>query len=150
MVEFKLTIGDTKSKKTYQKSISDDDAKKLVGKKIGDKFRGEIIDLKGYELEITGGSDSTGVPMRKGIHGQTRKSVLTKPGVGFRGREKNKKKVRIRRGGLRVKKMVRGEVIAEEVSQINCKVVKQGAKLMEELFKKEDKQEGADATATQE
>jgi len=149
-MEFKLTIGDAKSKKTYQKSISDDDAKKLVGKKIGDTFLGELIDLKGYELEITGGSDSTGVPMRKGIHGQARKSVLTTPGVGFRGREKNKKKIRIRRGGLRVKKTVRGEVIAEEVSQINCKVVKQGAKPLEELFKKAEKQEGSEATEAQE
>ena len=137
MTEFKLTIGDPKSKKTYQKTISDDDASKLISKKIGDKFKGELIELKGYEFEITGGSDSSGFPMRKGVHGGARKSILTKPGVGFRGTEKNEKKIRIRHAGLRKKKTVRGEVISDDISQINCKVVKQGEKPLEELFKKE-------------
>jgi len=134
MADMKLVIGD--KKKTYQKEVGSDDAAKLVSKKIGDKFAGELVDLKGYELEITGGSDSAGFPMRKGVAGQGRKKVLTKPGVGFRGKEKNKKKVTIKHGGLRKKKTVRGEVISEDISQVNCKVVKQGAKPLEELFKK--------------
>tara|TARA_Y100000310_G_C20614026_1_gene779603 strand:- start:503 stop:958 length:456 start_codon:yes stop_codon:yes gene_type:complete len=147
MVEVRLVIGDAKSKKTYQKTVDGDDAKKFIGKKIGDKIRGETVDLKGYELEVTGGSDSSGFPMRKGVHGQGRKKILTTPGIGFRGKEKNKKKVRVKHGGLREKKTVHGEVISDDISQINCKVVKQGTKSLEELFKKEEpKPEGGDAT----
>jgi len=149
MVEVRLVIGDAKSKKTYQKSIDVDDAKKLIGKKIGEMFRGEAIDLKGYEFEITGGSDSTGVPMRKGVHGRGRKRILTKPGVGFRGREKTKKKIRVKHAGLRKKKTVCGEAISEEISQINCKVIKHGDKPLADLFKKEEpttQTESADAT----
>lgn len=144
MGDIKLNIGDSKTKKTYHKTLSDDAVKRLVGKKVGDKFRGEVVDLKGFEFEITGGSDNAGFPMRKGLHTRGRRKVLTAPGVGLKASEKNKKKTRIKHKGIRRKKTVRGEVIAEDISQINCKVVKQGKKSLADLLgeKKEEREAG--------
>ena len=41
MAEFKLVIGDPKTGKSTQIVVSDDNADKLNGKKIGDKIKGE-------------------------------------------------------------------------------------------------------------
>lgn len=136
MVELRLVIGDPQSKKTFQKVVSGDEASKFYGKKLGETFRGELVDLKGYELQITGGSDASGFPMRKGIHSQGRAKILTAPGVGYTGIKKNKKKTRLRHGGLKRKKTVRGEVVADDIAQLNCKVVKAGEVALTEVFKK--------------
>jgi len=63
MAEFKLVISDPKTGKSTQKEVQDANAKKLMGLKIGQTFKGEIIDLTGYEFEIRGGSDSAGFMM---------------------------------------------------------------------------------------
>jgi len=118
MTEFKLVIGDPASKKSYPREVKDQAANTFIGKKIGDVIKGENIDLPGYELQITGGSDVAGIPMRKGITGQARKKILAAGGVGFK---ENESKVKI-------KKSVRGEVISPQIVQINLKVVKQGSK----------------------
>ena len=119
MAECKLVIGDTKTGKCIQK-VSE--IKELIGKKIGETIKGEIIELQGYELIITGGSDSCGFPMRKGIN-SARKRVLITKGVGFKGGRK----------GLRKRKTVCGETITENINQINMKVTKYGEKpLIEE------------------
>ena len=114
MVEFKLTIGDPKTGKCVQKTVSENAAKAFIGLKIGDTVKGESIDLTGYEFLITGGSDFCGFPMRKGIIG-ARKRILAKGGVGLR-------KYR----GIKIRKTVCGETINDKISQINLKVLKQG------------------------
>jgi len=65
MVDFKLSIADPKSGKTYQKEAKDKEAAPFVGKNIGEQIKGEIIGLAGYEFLITGGSDNCGFPMRR-------------------------------------------------------------------------------------
>jgi len=116
MAEFKLNIGDPKSKKTLKKEVKDDDAEIFRGKKIGDKFSGEGIGLPGYEFEITGGSDYTGVPMRRDVQGIARKRVLIVSGIGIR---KN-------RAGRKVRRTVAGNTISGKTAQINLKVIKHG------------------------
>ena len=69
MAEFKIVISDPKKGKSLQRELKDDAAKGLVGKKIGDTFKGELIDLPGYEFKITGGSDKAGFPMRWDVIG---------------------------------------------------------------------------------
>lgn len=115
MAEHKINIGDSKSKKTYNKTF--EDISGLYEKKIGDTVNGEVIDLAGYEFLITGGSDSSGFPMRKDVEGTMRKRILITGGVGM----KNQK-----RKGLRLRKMVAGNTIYEKTSQINLKVTKWG------------------------
>ena len=130
MVEFKITINDPKNGKSYKKVLDTDLFK---NKKIGEKVSGDTIGLKGYELEVSGGSDKAGFPMRRdndGIH--RRKALLTK-GVGMK-----KKK----RKGLRLRRTIAGNMIHAGISQINLKIVKHGAENVEKLLgKKEEVQE---------
>lgn len=116
MVEIKLEIGDPESKKTYSKKLTEEEATKLNGLKLGDKFRGEVIGLTGYEFLITGGSDSSGFPMRPSLHGTIRKKFLVKKGVGFNPQRK----------GERKRKTLRGNEINTDIAQVNCKVSKKG------------------------
>jgi ribosomal protein S6E (S10) len=129
----KLDIG-TKEGKTYHYELSEADSMKLIGKKIGDRIRGEEIDKKfvGYEFEITGFSDIRGFPGVKGVAGSGVKRVLLGYGVGMRQR---------RPKGMRRKKSVHGEEIAKDVVQVNLKVIKEGEKALSELIPKAEKKE---------
>ncbi len=127
-MEFKVVINDTKTGKSYQQNV---DSEKFIGKKIKDKIDGSMIGLAGYELQITGGSDSAGFPMRPDIEGQGRKKALLSGGIG----------VTISRKGMKKRKTVRGNTISINTAQINLKVVKPGSKVLDEFFKKEEKKE---------
>ncbi|MEF8880555.1 MAG: 30S ribosomal protein S6e [Candidatus Nanohaloarchaea archaeon] len=104
------------------------DAKNFVGKTIGETFNGEIIDLNGYELEITGGSDKAGFPMRHSIEGSERKRVLIENGSGIREKE----------DGMKRRKSVRGNKVSTEIEQLNVKVVEEGSKSLEELLDEDE------------
>jgi len=121
MAEFKIVINDVKTGKTYQKDLSDES---LIGKKIGDKVNGDLIGLNGYELEITGGSDSAGFPMHKSLESSGRKKALLSGAPG----------VHIKRKGMKARKTIRGNVISDQVVQINMKIVKYGKEKLEKLL----------------
>lgn len=121
MVNFKLVVGSKDGKSTTYE-IKDDQAKPLLGLRIGDVFDATVIGLPG-KIRITGGSDKAGVPMRPDVHGAVKKYVLLTKGIGLRKARK----------GERVRKLVRGNVISEDIYQIN-------AVLVEEV--KSDKREG--------
>jgi small subunit ribosomal protein S6e len=138
MVEFKICIGD-KTGKTYQKEIKDEEAAPFMGLNIGEKINGETIGMTGYELEISGGSDSCGFPMRRGIQG-VRKKITSIGGVGFAKPIKGQKQ----------RKTVCGFKVNENISQINLKIVKEGAKKLADLFGGEAPKEGAEAPKAEE
>ena len=109
MANFKLTVSDIKGK-SVTKELKDSDANPLLGLEIGKETDAVIVGLKG-KLKITGGSDKSGVPMRNDIHGAARKRVLLSKGVGLQDVE----------FGQRVRKLMRGNTISEEIYQVNCK-----------------------------
>ena len=123
MANFKLVIADPKNRKAYQKEI-DQGKSGLLGKVIGEKFRGDSIGLEGYELQITGGSDRDGFPMRPDVSGAARKKILLAFGPGFHPKAK----------GQRKRKSVRGNVISPAITQVNAKVVVHGSKSLESLL----------------
>ena len=123
MVSFKLCISEPSTGRTFQKEIKDAMARPFIGLNIGETIKGDSFELGGYELQITGGSDYCGFPMRSGILGQ-RKKITIYGGVGFRGAEK----------GIQRRKTVCGHKIHENISQINLKVLKAGAKKLNEIF----------------
>ncbi len=130
-MEFKVVISDPATGKAYQKVVSGANANKLIGKQIGDVINGTLVDLPpDYELQITGGSDKDGFPMRPDLPGTGRKRILLSGGVGYRPKEK----------GVRKKKTVRGRVISKDIVQINVKVVKHGKIPLEEFFKKKEEE----------
>ena len=109
LANFKLTISDIKGK-SVSKELKDSDANPLLGLQLGNETDATIVGLDG-KLKLTGGSDKSGVPMRKDIHGAARKYVLLSKGVGLQAAEI----------GQRVRKLMRGNTISEEIYQINCK-----------------------------
>ena len=123
MVEVKVVIGG-KEGKSFQKTI--ESSEPLLGRKIGESFKGDLIGISGYEFLITGGSDDSGFPMRKGIKTGRRARILAHSGTGV--------KVKVR--GKLIRKTVASEVIHEKTNQINIKVSKEGTKKLEELFSK--------------
>ena len=125
MAEIKITINDPKTGKSY-KQIGDNSS--LKGKKIREKISGDLIGLKGYELEITGGSDNAGFPMRFDLPGPQRNKILLTKGPG----------VKIKRKGMRQRKTVAGNEISDNTMQVNVKVLKIGTKKLEEVFGKKE------------
>ncbi len=127
-IVYKLNIsgGNEGPGKGLSKVIEIDEKKfRFEGMKIGDIIKGGVIGFPNYEFEITGGSDSSGFPMRKGVHGPVKKKILvSKRGIGYKPQRKGQKK----------RKTVRGNEVTHDMTLINLKIVKYGEA---ELFKKE-------------
>ena len=131
MVEFRANISDPKTGKSYQKQVSGNQANAILGKKIGDKMDGIFVEMPGYKLEITGGSDKDGFPMRRDLPGPRRKQLLISKGFGFYPHME----------GERKRKTMRGNQVSPDIVQINMKVVTRGPRSVDELLAK--KEEGA-------
>jgi len=116
---FKIVISDPKTRKAWQ---VEKDVPSLTGKKIGEKFDGSLIGLSGFTLQITGGSDKDGFPMRPDLGGFARKKALLTKGIGFRGTKKIRK-VKYKVKGMRKRKYIRGNTVSTDIIQVNCKVV---------------------------
>lgn len=136
----KIVVSNPTDGKSYQKELESNQGKTLYGKKIGDAVKGDSLGMGGYELELTGGSDKQGFPMRVDFHGTSRKRLLLSSGPGYKAKKK----------GERRRKSIRGNTVAEDISQVNLKVTKAGKDPMDKLFgkkeeaapgKKEDKKE---------
>jgi len=114
----------------------------LVGKKIGETIKGEDIspDLKGYELEITGTSDLAGLPGFKGLEGNAYHRRLLTRGPGMHNTKK----------GIRLRKTNRGEEISLKISQINCKVIKEGTTKFDNLGEAPAEEATEEAPASEE
>lgn len=128
----RLVVADPKLGKTRQLEIDDAKFRNLMGNKMGDTIQGNPYGFPGYEFQITGGSDEDGTPMRFDVHGGVRRKIFVSKGPCYHPK----------RRGLRTRKMVRGNLITDDIVQINLKVVKWGSKpLFEEKEKVEEKEE---------
>ncbi len=112
MVQFKLVISD-KQGKSVSHELKDKEAQPILGSKIGDIFDSSIAGITGGKIQVTGGSDKSGTPMRSDVHGGVKKYVLLSKGVGMRDSKK----------GNRIRKLIRGNLITEEIYQLNCKLI---------------------------
>jgi len=122
----RIVISDPKSGKSFQSEVSKEQEAQIVGKRIGEKLDGGIVGAAGYQLEFTGGSDSSGFPMRIDIPGQRKVSALITEGVGFH----------TKRRGERRRKMVRGNTFSSETMQVNAKVLTSGSQPLDQIFVK--------------
>jgi len=129
MAEFKAVIADPKVGKSYKRDIAGHHANSLVGRKVGEEIDGLFVGLPGYKLQITGGSDKDGFPMRPDLPGPRKRRVLLAGGVGFHPR----------RPGVRKKKMVRGNTISPETHQLNLKITIRGPKSIEDAWQERAK-----------
>ncbi|AJF63027.1 MAG: 30S ribosomal protein S6e [archaeon GW2011_AR20] len=130
MPEFKIVISE--KGKSYSKTLTSGESESLLGKKIKDKVEGSHVGLKGYEFDITGGSDKEGFPMRHDVEGLVRKKIFV---------SKGQTGTRLKIKGVRIRKAVASNIITNNISQVNLKVVKTGQKALDEIFGKTPKEE---------
>ncbi|MWV64225.1 30S ribosomal protein S6e [Halorubrum sp. JWXQ-INN 858] len=113
MAEFKVVIADPDTGETVQREVDGQDANRFLGREIGDEIGGDAVGLADFTVEITGGSDETGRPMREDVSGTRLKELLLEGGVGFKPS----------RDGERKRITVRGREVDDDIAQINVSVV---------------------------
>lgn len=121
MAELRVVVSDTESGDSYQVEA---DATPFLGREIGEEVSGSAVGIDGYTLEITGGSDDTGRPLRGDVEGQGISEVLVSGGTGFNPT----------REGERRRVSVRGRVVSDSVVQVNTKIVEHGGGDVETLL----------------
>lgn len=129
-IVYKLNISGKDGPGKGQSKLIEIDEKKFrfEGMKIGDTIKGGLIGFPNYEFVITGGSDRSGFPMRKDVHGPVKKKILlSKRGIGYKPVRKGTKK----------RKTVRGNEVTYDMTLINLLVSKYGEA---ELFQKRDEE----------
>ena len=122
MAKFKVIVSDPETGTSKVVELEESRAVTLVGRRIGEVVEGALVDLPAHKIKIVGGSDKDGVPMRPSVHGGVRRRVVLSGGVGFNPKN----------SGERRRKTVRGNVITDEIVQINTKIVEKPKKVKEE------------------
>jgi small subunit ribosomal protein S6e len=117
MAKFKVIVSDPQSGASKVVELEEGRASPLIGRKLGETLDGAAVDLPAYKVQVLGGSDKDGVPMRSNVHGGVRRAVVLSGGAGFKPEDK----------GQRKRKVVRGDIITDEIAQINMKIVERPA-----------------------
>jgi small subunit ribosomal protein S6e len=128
MAEFQVAVADPDDGTTYQFDVEGQDANRFLGREIGADVDGGSVGLSGYTLEITGGSDDAGRPMREDVAGPDLKALLLDGGTGFNPS----------REGERRRITVRGREVSDATSQVNARITDRGGESIEDLLGGED------------
>jgi small subunit ribosomal protein S6e len=136
MAKFKVIVSDPETGTSKVVELEESRATPLIGRKIGEVIDGAIVDLPAHKLKIAGGSDKDGVPMRPSVHGGVRRNIVLSGGVGFNPHN----------SGERRRKAVRGNVITDEIVQVNTKIVEKPKKPKEDKTKPEEKTQATSST----
>jgi small subunit ribosomal protein S6e len=134
MAKFKVIVSDPETGKSTVVELEGSRAVPLVGRRLGETIDGSVVGQGGHKLRITGGCDKDGFPMRPDIHGGVRTSTILSGGIGFHPK----------REGERRRKTIRGNVITEEIAQINLTTTERPQKT--EKTEKKEVQKGAAQT----
>ena len=117
MAKFKVIVSDPQAGTSQVVELEEARAAPFIGRKLGETLDGAVVDLPAYKVQLRGGSDKDGVPMRSNVHGGVRRNVVLSGGAGFSPKNK----------GERKRKAVRGDIITDEIIQINMKIVERPA-----------------------
>ena len=118
MAKFKVIVSDPEAGTSKVVELDETRASPFIGRRLGETLDGSAVDLPAHTVQILGGSDNDGVPMIGSVHGGVRRRVVLSNGVGFSSKKK----------GERRRKTVRGNVITDEIVQINMKIVERPVK----------------------
>jgi small subunit ribosomal protein S6e len=121
MAKFKVIVSDPQAGTSKVVEVEEARASPFIGKRLGETLDGAVVDMPGTKIQLVGGSDKDGVPMRPNVHGGVRRNVVLSGGVGYNP---------TRKGG-RKRKAVRGNIITDEIVQLNAKFVDQPPKAKE-------------------
>lgn len=128
MAAFTVVVADPENGATYQREIDGQDANRFLGRSIGETVDGDAVGLPGYTVEITGGSDDAGRPMREDVSGSALREVLLTGGTGYHPQ----------RDGERRRITVRGAEVGEPTVQINAKVTSYGEDAIADLYAEDE------------
>lgn len=131
MAKFKLIVSDPETGSSTVVELEEARASPLVGRRIGEIIDGSVLNLPGQKALITGGSDKDGFPMRPSVHGGVRRRIVLSQGVGYNPSSE----------GVRRRKTVRGNVITDEIVQLNLKIVEKPKESGKETKKTKEKKE---------
>jgi small subunit ribosomal protein S6e len=132
MAKFKVIVSDPDTGTSKVVEVEEARAAPFIGRRIGETMDGAVVDLPAHKIQVMGGSDKDGVPMKTSVHGGVRRKILLSKGVGFKAKK----------GGERRRKAVRGNIITDEIVQVNLKITEKPNK------PKEAKPEATAATST--
>ena len=135
MAKFKIIVSDPETGTSKVVELQEARAAPLIGKRIGEVMDGAVVDLSGHKIQLMGGSDKDGFPMRPSVHGGVRRRIVLSGGVGFNPTTE----------GMRRRKTIRGNVITDEIVQVNMKIVEKPKGAKEGKKPKEKKEEKAAA-----
>jgi len=133
MAKFKVIVSDPENRKSKVVELEGARAVPLIGKRLGETIDGAVVGMSGLKLQVRGGSDTDGFPMHPNIHGGVRVNIIVSKGVGFHPQ----------REGERQRKTLRGNVITEEIVQVNMKVLEKPKKVERPKREKKAKTEAA-------
>lgn len=134
MADFTVVVADPEDGTTHQRAVDEQDANRFIGRSIGEEVDGNAVGLDGYTVELTGGSDTAGRPMREDVAGSALKSLLLDGGTGFNPT----------RDGERKRVTVRGREVGEETQQINATITERGDQSVDELLDAGEESEESD------
>jgi small subunit ribosomal protein S6e len=135
MAKFKVIVSDPEEGKSKVVDLEGARAVPLIGRRLGETVDGSVVGMSGRKLQIRGGSDRDGFPMRPSIHGGVRVSVIVSKSVGFHPK----------REGERQRKTLRGNIITEDIVQVNMKVVEKAKRAEKPKKPKKVKAEATEA-----
>jgi small subunit ribosomal protein S6e len=118
MAKFKVIVSDPQAGTSKVVELEEARASPFIGRRLGETLDGSAVDLPAHTVQILGGSDKDGVPMIGNVHGGVRRKVVLSNGTGFSAKK----------NGERRRKTVRGNIITDEIVQINLKIVERPAK----------------------
>jgi small subunit ribosomal protein S6e len=134
MPTFQVVVGGPESGDSYAFDVDGQAANRFIGRELGAEVDGSAVGLDGYTLELTGGSDDAGRPMREDVAGSNLTEImLAERSTGYHPD----------RDGERRRVTVRGREITEDVVQINATVSETGPDPIPVTLGEEDAEEAA-------
>src|SRR3989304_762474 len=92
-----LIIADPDTGKSQKVEIEDARMTSLIGRRIGEVMDGTVANIPGKRIQLMGGIDKDGIPMRPDVHGGVKTRIILSKGIGYKPKHKGQR----RRKGIR-------------------------------------------------
>ncbi len=126
-----LIISDPETGTSQKVELEDARMAPIMGRRIGEVIDGTVADLAGYKIQLTGGTDKDGIPMRPDVHGGVKARIVLSGGVGYKPKNK----------GERKRVVVRGNTVSVDTTFLNFKIVEKPKGRKKKAKKPEPKSE---------
>lgn len=130
-----LIVSDPETGRSQKVEIEDARMSPLIGRRIGEVLDGAAANLPGHKIQLTGGCDKDGIPMRPDVHGGVKTRIILSGGVGFKPRNR----------GERRRKIVRGNTVTADTIYLNFKIVEKPKRRSKRSKKKKPDTDSAPA-----